>query len=125
MLLFKVFLTRVVNNMWQSVGASVNQKLFRGFALTAAVREGHIGILEVLLKGGASQSACEEALLEASYLGRAKPAKLLMEASMIRPHVAVHALVTASCRGFVDFVETLIKVSHSVYFSVLCIFFAC
>ncbi|KAK1377350.1 ankyrin-3 [Heracleum sosnowskyi] len=92
-----------------SVGASVNQKLFRGYALTAAVREGHIGILEILLKGGASQSACEEALLEASYLGRARPAKLLMEASMIRPHVAVHALVTASCRGFVDFVETLIK----------------
>lgn len=35
-----------------------------------------------------------------------------MGASMIRPHVAVHALVTASCRGFVDVVETLIKVIH-------------
>ncbi|KAL1828677.1 hypothetical protein ACET3Z_007089 [Daucus carota] len=92
-----------------SVGACANQKLFRGYALTAAVREGHTGIIEILLKGGASQSACEEALLEASYLGRARAAKLLMEASMIRPHVAVHALVTASCRGFVDFVETLIK----------------
>ncbi|XP_063943898.1 uncharacterized protein LOC108207652 isoform X1 [Daucus carota subsp. sativus] len=92
-----------------SVGACANQKLFRGYALTAAVREGYIGIVEILLKGGASQSACEEALLEASYLGRARAAKLLMEASMIRPHVAVHALVTASCRGFVDFVETLIK----------------
>ncbi|XP_059657725.1 uncharacterized protein LOC132304179 isoform X3 [Cornus florida] len=92
-----------------SVGANVNQKLFRGYATTAAVREGHIEILEMLLNGGASQTACEEALLEASYVGQTRPAELLMGSDMIRPHVAVHALVTASCRGFVDVVETLIK----------------
>ncbi|KAL6566556.1 hypothetical protein OROGR_002171 [Orobanche gracilis] len=89
-------------------GANVNQKLFRGYATTAAVREGHIEVLELLLSSGAAQAACEEALLEACYLGRARLADLLMGSGMIRPHVAVHALVTASSRGFVDFVETLI-----------------
>ncbi|PON95314.1 Transmembrane protein [Trema orientale] len=92
-----------------SVGADINQKLFRGFATTAAVREGHLEILEILLKAGASQPACEEALLEASCHGRAKFAELLMASDLVRPHVAVHALVTACCRGFVDLVDTLIK----------------
>ncbi|XP_048317806.2 uncharacterized protein LOC107427838 isoform X2 [Ziziphus jujuba] len=32
-----------------------------------------------------------------------------MSSDLIRPHVAVHALVTACCRGLVDFVDTLIK----------------
>ncbi|KAK7311368.1 hypothetical protein RJT34_09473 [Clitoria ternatea] len=91
------------------VGADVNQKLFRGFATTAAVREGHYNILEILLKAGASQPACEEALLEASCHGQAGCVELLLSSDLIRPHVAVHALVTASCRGFVDVVETLIK----------------
>ncbi|OVA15407.1 Ankyrin repeat [Macleaya cordata] len=92
-----------------SVGADVNQKLFRGFATTAAVREGHLEILEILLKAGASQLACEEALLEASYHGRARLTELLMGSDMIRPHVAVHALVTACCRGFVEVVDKLMK----------------
>ncbi|GFY88152.1 hypothetical protein Acr_06g0000920 [Actinidia rufa] len=92
-----------------SVGANVNQKLFRGYAMTAAVREGHIEILEILVNSGATQPACEEALLEASYVGQARSAELLLGSDMIRPHVAVHALVTASCRGFVDVVDTLIK----------------
>ncbi|KAK7395891.1 hypothetical protein VNO78_16471 [Psophocarpus tetragonolobus] len=92
-----------------SVGADVNQKLFRGFATTAAVREGHYSILEILVKAGASQPACEEALLEASCHGQARCVELLMSSDLIRPHIAVHALVTASCRGFVDVVETLIK----------------
>ncbi|EXC31354.1 hypothetical protein L484_017635 [Morus notabilis] len=93
-----------------SIGADVNQKLFRGFATTAAVREGHYEILEILLKDGASQPACEEALLEASCHGRgAKFAELLMASDLIRPHVAVHALVTACCRGFVDLADALIK----------------
>ncbi|KAK9120035.1 hypothetical protein Scep_018128 [Stephania cephalantha] len=97
------------HNCSQSVGANVNQKLFRGFATTAAVREGHLDILEILLKAGASQPACEEALLEASRLGHARLAELLMGSDMIRPHVAVHALVTACCRGFLDVVDTLLK----------------
>ncbi|KAL5998197.1 hypothetical protein ACLOJK_009135 [Asimina triloba] len=92
-----------------SVGADVNQKHFRGFATTAAVREDLLEILEILLKAGASQPACEEALLEASCQGRARMAELLMGSDMIRHHVAVHALVTASCRGFTDFVQALIK----------------
>ena len=88
----------------------MNQKLFRGFATTAAVREGHLNILEILLKAGASQLACEEALLEAGCHGQASVVKLLMSSDLIRPHVAVHALVNACCRGFIDIVETLIKV---------------
>ncbi|XVF57843.1 hypothetical protein PTKIN_Ptkin07bG0015000 [Pterospermum kingtungense] len=32
-----------------------------------------------------------------------------MGTDLIRPHVAVHALVTACCRGFVEVVETLVK----------------
>ncbi|XP_004310202.1 PREDICTED: ankyrin-1-like [Fragaria vesca subsp. vesca] len=92
-----------------SYGANVNLKLFRGYATTAAVREGHTEILEVLLNAGASQKACEEALLEASYLGRARPTEMLMASEFIRPQAAVHALVAASCRGFVDVIDTLIK----------------
>ncbi|KAG6659690.1 ankyrin-3 [Carya illinoinensis] len=92
-----------------SSGADVNQKLFRGFAPTAAVREGHLWILEILLKAGASQPACEEALLEASRHGRARHAELLMGSDLIRPHIGLHAFVTACCRGFIDVVDTLIK----------------
>ncbi|KAJ8768279.1 hypothetical protein K2173_021219 [Erythroxylum novogranatense] len=92
-----------------SVGADVNQKLFRGFATTAAVREGHQEILEILIKAGASQPACEDALLEASCYGQARSAELLIGSDLVSPHVAVHALVTASSRGFVDVVETFIK----------------
>ncbi|GKV41356.1 hypothetical protein SLEP1_g48897 [Rubroshorea leprosula] len=92
-----------------SVGADVNQKLFKGFATTVAVREGHLDILEILLKAGASQHACEEALLEASCHGWARHAELLLGSDLIRPHVAIHALVTACCRGFVDVVDTLMK----------------
>ncbi|OIV90116.1 hypothetical protein TanjilG_01570 [Lupinus angustifolius] len=92
-----------------NVGADVNQKLFRGFATTAAVREGHLDILQILLKAGASQAACEEALSEASCHGHAELAELLMSSELIRPHITVHALVTACCRGFIDVIQTLIK----------------
>ncbi|GFY83161.1 hypothetical protein Acr_02g0014010 [Actinidia rufa] len=93
----------------ESIGANVNQKLFRGFPTTAAVREGHLEILEILLKAGASQPACEEALLEASCHGRVRLSEVLMGSDLIRPHIAVHALVTACCRGFKDMVDTFIK----------------
>ncbi|XP_057982174.1 uncharacterized protein LOC131167386 [Malania oleifera] len=92
-----------------SVGADVNQKLFKGFAITAAVREGHVEILEILLKAGASQPGCEEALLEACCHGQAQLAKLLMDSDLIRPHISVHALVIACCRGFVEVVGALMK----------------
>ncbi|CAL5203704.1 unnamed protein product [Lathyrus oleraceus] len=92
-----------------NVGANVNVRLFRGYATTAAVREGHLNVLEVLINGGASQLACEEALLESSYVGRARFAELLMQSNMIRPRVAVHALVSACCRGFIEVVDVLIK----------------
>lgn len=75
------------------------------------MREGHFEILEILLKAGASQPSCEEALLEASCHSRARLAELLMGSDMIRPHIAVHALVTACCRGFADVVDTLMKVN--------------
>lgn len=90
----------------------MNQKLFRGFATTVAVREGHLQILEILLKAGASQPACEEALLEASCHGQARLVELLMASDMIQSHVAVHAFVIACCRGFVDVVDTLMKVKR-------------
>ncbi|KAJ0049616.1 hypothetical protein Pint_14791 [Pistacia integerrima] len=92
-----------------SAGADVNQELFRGFATTAAAREGHFVLLDMLLKAGASQSACEDALLEACLWGQAKAAELLICSEMTGPNVAHHALVSASCRGFVDVVATLIK----------------
>lgn len=95
----------------------MNQKLFRGYATTAAVREDHLKILQVLISSGASQQACEEALLEASYLGRARSAEMLLGSDMIRPHAAVHALVSASCRGFVDVVDTLLKVTSRPVFN--------
>lgn len=93
-----------------SRGADVNQKLFRGFSMTAAVREGHLEIFEILLKAGASQPSCEEALLEASCHGRGGIfIELLIASDLIRPHIAVHALVTACCRGFIDVVDVLLK----------------
>ncbi|CAH1433837.1 unnamed protein product [Lactuca virosa] len=92
-----------------SIGANVNKKLFRGYATTAATRGCHVEILELLIEGGASQVACEEALLEASHHGLAMPAKALMASDLIRPNVAVHAHVNASCRGYIDFVDTLFK----------------
>ena len=86
-------------------------RMFRGYAITASVREGHLKVLEVLLNAGASQLACEEALMEASYLGRGRFVELLMQSNMIRPQVTVHALVSACCRGFVEVVDVLIKVT--------------
>lgn len=89
----------------------MNHKLFRGYATTATVREGHMEeILEELLRAGACREACEEALLEASYLGYARPAQRLMATDMIRPQYALRAFISACCRGFVDVVDTLIKV---------------
>ena len=79
--------------------------------MTAAVRCGHIEILEVLLKSEVCQPACEEALLEASYVGRPRHAELLMGTNIISPQAAVHALVTACCRGFLDVIQVLLKVS--------------
>lgn len=89
----------------------MNLRLFRGYATTAAVREGHLQVLEVLINAGASQLACEEALMEASHFGRPRFAELLMQSNMIRPQVAVHVLVSASCRGFAEVVDVLIKVN--------------
>lgn len=93
------------------MGADVNKKLFRGYATTAAVRSDHFEILEVLIKAEVSQPACEEALLEASYVGRPKHAELLLGTNIISPQVAVHALVTACCRGFLDVIKVLLTVS--------------
>lgn len=91
-------------------GADVNQKLFRGHAITAAVREGQTEVVEALLKAGASQPACEEAVVEASLHGRASLAEFLIGTDLVRPRVAVHALILAASRGFLDVVDTLIKV---------------
>jgi len=97
----------------------VNQKLFRGFATTAAVREGYLEILDILLRAGASQPACEEAVLEASCHGHARLVELLMGSDLIRPHIAVRAFVTACCSGFVDVVDTLMKVKLCIHIGLL------
>lgn len=83
------------------------------------MREGHLEILEILLKAGASQPACEEALLEASCHGHARLVELLIASDLIRPHIAVHAIVTASCRGFVDVVDTFMKVELHIHFTII------
>ncbi|WZZ30620.1 hypothetical protein YC2023_014021 [Brassica napus] len=92
-----------------NIGADVNQKLFRRFTTTVAVREGHLEVLEILLKVGASQPACEEALMGANYHGRPGLAEVLMGTDLIWPQFAVHALATACCRGFVDVAGNLLK----------------
>ncbi|KAK8928486.1 hypothetical protein KSP39_PZI017918 [Platanthera zijinensis] len=92
-----------------SLGADVNKKLFRGYATTAAVREGREEAVELLVKAGAGQDACEEAALEASRHGKARLVDLIMGSELVRPRVAVHALVTAASHGFVDVVDTFLK----------------
>ncbi|CAI9111547.1 OLC1v1011796C2 [Oldenlandia corymbosa var. corymbosa] len=64
---------------------------------------------EILLRAGASQPACEEALIEASCHGHSKIAERLMASDMIRPQIAVQALVTACCRGYVDLINVLVE----------------
>ena len=79
----------------------------------------------MLLKAGASQSACEHALMEACLCGQARAAELLIRSEMIESSVAQHALVSASCRGYVDVADTLIKVwteHYDKYPICLCIY---
>lgn len=109
----------------QSAGADVNQEIFRGYATTAAAREGHCGILDMLLKAGASQKACEDALLEASLCGEAAAVQLLICSDMARPDAAAHALVSACCRGFLDVVTMLIKVHQVCNFLEKVVSFIC
>ena len=94
----------------QAKGADVNGKVFRGYPATAAAREGRAEVAELLVRAGASQPACEEAVVEAALQGQAALAAIFMGSDLVRPRVAVHALVSAAARGFVDVVDTLIKV---------------
>ncbi|KAL6006549.1 hypothetical protein ACLOJK_032042 [Asimina triloba] len=102
------------HSQYPSAGADVNEKLFRGYATTAAASEGHCSLLDMLVKAGAWQLACEDALLEASLFGQARAAELLICSDMTRPDAAAHALVRASSRGFIDVVSTLIKNSVDI-----------
>ncbi|XP_062185762.1 uncharacterized protein LOC133889267 [Phragmites australis] len=90
-------------------GADVNGKVCRGYPATAAAREGRAEVAELLVRAGASQPACEEAVVEAALQGQAALAAIFMRSDLVRPRVAVHALVSAAARGFVDVVDTLIK----------------
>uniref|UniRef100_A0A0D9VFP4 Uncharacterized protein n=1 Tax=Leersia perrieri TaxID=77586 RepID=A0A0D9VFP4_9ORYZ len=90
-------------------GANVNQKLFLGYATTAAAREGNINILEMLIQAGATQEACEDSLSEASLFAEVESIRLLVCSEMIRPEAAAHALVTASSRGFDNVVVILLQ----------------
>lgn len=92
-----------------TAGADVNQRLFRGYAATAATREGHYEVLSILLKAGSSQPACEEAFLEACLSGQVNMAELLISWEMVRMEVLTSALIHSSSRGLVSIVELLIK----------------
>ncbi|EES12357.3 hypothetical protein SORBI_3006G129800 [Sorghum bicolor] len=94
---------------FKAKGADVNGKVFRGYPTTAAAREGCAEVAELLVRAGASQPACEEAVVEAALQGQAALAAIFMRSDLVRPRVAVHALVSAAARGFVDVVDTLIK----------------
>ncbi len=90
----------------------MNQKMFRGYATTAAAREGHDLVLNLLQRAGAQQPALEDALLEACLFGQGKSVELLISSDMTRPEVLAQALLYASSRGFVDIVAILIKVNQ-------------
>ncbi|KAL6646708.1 hypothetical protein ACP70R_015402 [Stipagrostis hirtigluma subsp. patula] len=90
-------------------GADVNQKLFLGYATTAAAREGNTDVLEILLLAGATQKACEDALLEASLFAEAEAVRILISSEMLGSEAMAHALVTASSRGFNDIVAILLQ----------------
>ncbi|KAK8933841.1 hypothetical protein KSP39_PZI015849 [Platanthera zijinensis] len=92
-----------------SAGADVNQKQFRGYATTAAAREGRAEVVEILLKAGAAQPACEDTLAEACRHGQVRAVELILESELVRPRAAAHALVTAASRGFVDVVAALVR----------------
>lgn len=100
----------------QAKGADVNGKVFRGYPATAAAREGCAEVAELLVRAGASQPACEEAVVEAALQGQAALAGMFMRSDLVRPRVAAHALVSAAARGFVDVVDTLIKVLDFFFF---------
>nr|GMC72215.1 ankyrin-3 isoform X1 [Ipomoea batatas] len=75
-----------------SIEADENQKLFRGYSTTIAVKENHLEILEMLFKAGDSQQACEGALLEVSCYGHARIAELLMGPDLLKYGVDVNAI---------------------------------
>lgn len=66
----------------------------------------------MLLKAAASKPACEHALLEACLCGQANAVQLLICSEMTGPDapVAHHALVSATCRGYLQVASTLIQV---------------
>ncbi|KAG0456521.1 hypothetical protein HPP92_024309 [Vanilla planifolia] len=72
-----------------SAGADVNQKLFRGYATTAAARGRRI----------------ENPVAH----GRRRLAELFLSSDLIRPRVAKQSLVTAASSGFVDVVDIFIE----------------
>jgi hypothetical protein len=93
----------------------VNRKLYKGYATTAAAREGHVNILQMLLEYRASQDACEDALVEASSLGETEIVQLLISSAIVGPTALSHAIVIASSRGFVDVINALLKVCLAVF----------
>ncbi|TVU30159.1 hypothetical protein EJB05_21768, partial [Eragrostis curvula] len=90
-------------------GADVNQKLFLGYATTAAAREGNIDVLEMLLLAGATQEACEDALSEACLFNEVEAVRILISSEMLGTEAMAHALVTASSRGFDDIAVILLQ----------------
>ena len=93
----------------------MNGKVFRGYPTTAAAREGCAEVAELLVRAGASQPACEEAIVEAALQGQAALAATFMRSDLVRPRIAVHALVSSTARGFVDVVDTLVKVCQCLH----------
>ncbi|AET00940.1 hypothetical protein MTR_5g097640 [Medicago truncatula] len=55
-------------------GANVNVRLFRGYATTTTVREGHLKILQVFINSGVSQLLSDRGfnvIIDVTYLAEA------------------------------------------------------
>jgi hypothetical protein len=92
----------------QMAGADVNQKLFLGYATTAAAR--NIDVLKMLLLAGATQEACEDALSEACLFGEVEAVRILVSSEMLGTEAMTRALVTACSRGSDDISIILLQV---------------
>lgn len=84
-----------------------------------ALRKQMIKLRRIRTQEGSEENIREEALLGASYHGRARLAELLMAPDLILPHIAAHALTTTCCIGFVDVMDTLMNCGRSLL-SVYC-----
>ncbi|KAG0450039.1 hypothetical protein HPP92_027108 [Vanilla planifolia] len=92
----------------QGLGSGCEPEAVPRYAMTAAAREEEEAV-ELLLRAGAGQEACEEAVVEASRHGLARIVELIV-GSILSALAFRFMLATAASRGFVDVVDTLLKI---------------